>query len=587
MDVASEKKPVGGGVSSSTSATADDATTEQHSLEIAKSKTSIGERDHLRSTARRLSQKKNKGHNALAPNGTQEDDDESQQHAIERLPSLSLIQSRVDPPQSLAKEILFITVVCAAQFMTQAGLALGIVPLHIIGESLQIQDAGTLSWFAAGYSLTVGTFILIAGRLGDVYGHRLLFLIGFVWFGVWSLLAGFSVWASPIFFICCRALQGVGPALLLPNALAIFGQTYEPGPRKNMVFSVFGANAPSGFVLSGMFTALLSERVWWPWAYWVMGIACFIFAVAGLLFIPKTPAPIFSDGLSAWTRLDLTGSILGVSGLVLINVAWNQGPVVGWTTPYTYTILIIGCAIFAAFVIIELRVAAPLLPRAIFTEETGFVLGCIVAGWSSFGIFTYYGYQLLQILRGESALLSVVQFIPCTIAGAIAAILTGLYLARAGPAIFMLIAMTAFTVGTILLATVPVGQIYWAQTFLAICIMPFGMDMSFPSGTIILSNAMPKEHQGVAASLVMTVVNYSISIGLGLAGTVESHVNRQGTDLLRGYRGAWYLGIGLSGMGMALAFTFVAAGYIRTSRKERSEEVMEDIERDQSVKEKY
>lgn len=81
--------------------------------------------------------------------------------------------------------------------------------------------------------------------------------------------------------------------------------------------------------------------------------------------------------------------------------------------------------------------------------------------------------------------------------------------------------------------------------------------MSFPSATIVLSNSMPREHQGVAASLVNTLVNYSISIGLGLAGTVESQVNRGGKDVLRGYRGASYMGVGLSGLGVLVALLFV------------------------------
>jgi MFS family permease len=80
--------------------------------------------------------------------------------------------------------------------------------------------------------------------------------------------------------------------------------------------------------------------------------------------------------------------------------------------------------------------------------------------------------------------------------------------------------------------------------------------MSFPAGTLLLSNAMPKEHQGVAASLINTIVNYSISIALGIAGTIEGHINDDGKDLLKGYRGAWYLGIGLAGSGIILSLLF-------------------------------
>ena len=92
--------------------------------------------------------------------------------------------------------------------------------------------------------------------------------------------------------------------------------------------------------------------------------------------------------------------------------------------------------------------------------------------------------------------------------------------------------------------------------------------MSFPAATLLLSNAMPKEHQGVSASLVNTIVNYSISLALGIAGTIEGHVNDGGKDVLKGYRGAWYLGIGLAGSGVILSLLFELDNW-RKSRKER------------------
>jgi hypothetical protein len=106
-----------------------------------------------------------------------------------------------------------------------------------------------------------------------------------------------------------------------------------------------------------------------------------------------------------------------------------------------------------------------------------------------------------------------------------------------------------------------VDQIYWAQIFFCTIVTPFGMDMSFPAATVVLSNAVPKEHQGIAASLVATVVNYGISMGLGFAGTVETHTNNGGgtpADVLKGYRGAEYMGIGLAGLGWIISVIFVA-----------------------------
>lgn len=87
--------------------------------------------------------------------------------------------------------------------------------------------------------------------------------------------------------------------------------------------------------------------------------------------------------------------------------------------------------------------------------------------------------------------------------------------------------------------------------------------MSFPSGTLILSNAMPREHQGLAGSLVSTTVNYSISLGLGFAGTVESNINNGGRDVLRGFRGALYLGIGLAGLGVVVSICFMFVSWRR------------------------
>lgn len=488
--------------------------------------------------------------------------------------SVQQVQSRLDEKKSLISEAAFVGVLCSAQLMTQAGLAQSIAPLHIIGNSFGTSNPGQLSWFAAGYSLTVGTFILIAGRLGDLYGHKLFFVLGFVWYALWSLLAGFSVYSSQIFFDCCRAFQGLGPAFLLPNAIAILGRTYKPGRRKDMVFSFFGASAPGGFVLGAVFSSLFGQLAWWPWAYWVMGIACLLLAVAGFFVIPYSPPPKTATSCNMSQRIDIPGAVTGVIGLILVNFAWNQGPVVGWQTPYTYALLIVGFVLLGVFVFIEKRAKFPLLPFSALTSDAAFVLGCIAAGWSSFGIWIFYAWQFMEVSRGHSPLLSSAQFVPVAISGFCAAMATGFLLSRVAASVVMLFAMTAFTVGGILIATAPVKQIYWAQTFVSIIVMPWGMDMSFPAATIMMSNSMPHEHQGLAASLVNTVVNYSISLGLGFAGTIESQVNDGGADTLKGYRGAWYMGVGLSGLGMFIAVLYALSCFSKSKKMNIEEEYL-------------
>jgi hypothetical protein len=146
-------------------------------------------------------------------------------------------------------EVLFIALLCSTQFVTQAGLLNTLNILHIIGPSLGITSPGVLSWLVAGYSLTIGTFILLSGRCGDVFGYKPMVVLGFVWFGLWNIVAGCSVYVpgngGQVLFIFARVLGGIGPAFLLPNALGLLGATYNQGRKKDMVFSLFGACAPS------------------------------------------------------------------------------------------------------------------------------------------------------------------------------------------------------------------------------------------------------------------------------------------------------------------------------------------------------
>lgn len=482
---------------------------------------------------------------------------------------------------SLMREILLVAVVSMAQFSTQAGVGGTIAILHIIGDDLKITKNGELSWLMAAYSLTVGSFILPAGRFGDVFGYKRMLLIGFSWFSLWTLVAGLSVYSNHVLFNIARTLQGMGPAICLPNGLAVLGSTYPPGRRKNMVFSIFGATAPLGSVLGATFSSLFA-LAWWPWAFFSFAIILAATALAGQLLIPTPPPPPSSTILSktaphkptAWHRirqLDPLGSITGVASLVLIDFAWNQGALVGWQSPYVITSLILGVLLVPTFLYLEARVVSfPLLPPECLTFDIGTILSCVACGWACFGIFLFYIWQFFELLRDATPLLASAWYSTNAVSGAGAAILTGLFLDRVGAPLAMVLALLAYLVGTVLLATAPVRQTYWAQTFLCLVIIPFGMDISFPAATVILSDAVPKQHQGIGASLVNTVVNFSISLGLGFAGVVEAHVNNGGktpADMLRGYRGAWYMGIGLSGLGLVISLLYWIKILLRRGKK--------------------
>jgi MFS family permease len=454
-----------------------------------------------------------------------------------------------------------------AQFCTQAAFMGTLILLRKIGATFNVEDGPRLAWLVAGYSLTVGTFILLSGRLGDVFGYKLLFLIGLAWFSLWSLVAGVSAYSNFTLAVFSRVLQGIGPAICLPNALAIFGVVYPPSHRKAMVFAIFGAVAPIGGVVGGAVASAL-DLVWWPWAQWAMAIWLALLVVLAIFIIPDLPQTTDKTP-STWKEwrivLDLPGSVIGVAALILFNFAFTQSPIDGWKTPVALVPLILGLLLFVVFLYIEFKVSTnPLLPYDAVNADVAFILAAVCLGWASFGVWTLYFTQVMQDIRGLSPLLTAAWFSPVTISGALAAVVTGRLLGpwNVRPPVVMVMALVCFTTGISLTASAPVNQVYWAQNFLAVVIMPWGMDSSFPEATLIVSNAASKEHQGVAASLINTVVNYGIALGVGFAGIVETNIHSKGDHSLEsrmdGYRGGLYMGVGLAGLGVLVAMTFLA-----------------------------
>ena len=455
---------------------------------------------------------------------------------------------------NLPHEVLYVSVLSCAQLLTQAALGTVLVPLHIVGPEIGITNPAELPWTLAAYSLTVGVFIMITGRLGDIFGHKLFVILGYLMFSIFSLLTGMAGYINNgIYFHIMRAFQGIGPTMLLPNAVALLARAYPIGLRKSVVFSIFGATAPAGFILGALFGSLFAELIWWPWAHWALAICCYVLAVFTYLVVP----PELSRAVHPTGKTDVFGAILGVTGLILFIFCWNQGPVVGWHTPYIYGVLIISIVVIASFVVVEMKTKEPIMPLSIWSVA-GFpgVLGCMALGWSSFGVFIYYIVQFLQNIHHASPLITTAMLTPLVIFGFVATITVSQLYGRV-PAHYLLMAsMIFFCIGNILIATAPPDQTYWAQVFVATVLTPFGMDISFPAASLVISNRMPVHQQGVAASMLNTAINWSISLGLGIAGTIESEMIKRQKTTLEGYRYALYTGTGLSALGVLVALLF-------------------------------
>ena len=484
------------------------------------------------------------------------------------------------PHLPFSREVVLVVTVCSAQALVQASLAQGILPDGVIARSFGVGKADS-TWGPAAYALTsgqegsftnlktadtdatlIGTFMLPAGRIGDMYGHRRCFIGAYVWFSFSfsSLMTGLSVYSrSFIFYSVCRGLQGVASAMLVPCALAILGSIYKEGPRKNLVFSFYAAGSPVGFTIGSIFSALLAQLAWWPWMFYLTAIVCCGLGVISFFAIPKLPADLYreerqdsSTGKSWRKDFDWLGGLTGLAGLVLFNVAWNRAPAAGWNAPDVIVTLILGTTLFVTFLFVEHKQKQPLIPVNKLSKEAALVLATTALGWSSFGVLIFYLINFTLNLRGDSLLGTAAQIVPVPFAGFAASYLNSFLLSRGLlPADILAFSLIWFTLGSVLLATMPVDQIYWKQAFWIYVLSPFGMDLSFPSATLVMSQLVPPDRQGIAASLVATVVYYSQSIGLGIAGTVQVHV--AGADTLRGYCGAFYTGIGLSCFGFLTA----------------------------------
>lgn len=152
--------------------------------------------------------------------------------------------------------------------------------------------------------------------------------------------------------------------------------------------------------------------------------------------------------------------------------------------------------------------------------------------------------------------MAVAQKVPVAPIGLACAMSVPFVLQRIRVAWVMFAAMLAFLVGTLFLATAPVGQTYWINTFLSIIIMPLAMNWSYPAGSVIISSAVPQKSQGIAASLISTMVNYSISLGLGMAGSIERYVGENDGSLVA-WRSALWFGVALNVLGLIISSLFI------------------------------
>ncbi|SSD61947.1 related to Aminotriazole resistance protein [Saccharomycodes ludwigii] len=458
---------------------------------------------------------------------------------------------------SAIKEYLFIMTAMLTQVLNQSGTTQTLTLFNVLSKSFNSSTQQS-SWLMASFPLVSGSFILISGQLGDIYGLKKVLMFGYVTICIWALIAGLSMYAhNSEFFIVCRAFQGFGIAFILPNVMGIVGNIYLPGTqKKNMVISLIGACAPIGATCGTFWSGLIAHYSSnWAWTFYAYSILSFLCLIAVIFCVPSN-IPKNTRNI----KMDWIGSFIGVVGLILFNFVWNQAPIVGWNQAYCIALLIIGFVFIILFFIYELKFAQyPLIPKAIFhNHRLLLILTAVFLGWGSFSNWMFYYVNILLNLRHYSTLWTGGTYFVFFIFGFSAALIVGFTIKRINPSILLFFSMCAFTTGSAMLSVVPVHQNFFRMTFGMMIILSFGMDFSFPSSSIVLSDELPRANQGMAGSLVNTMINYGMSLFLGFGTTVEAEVRKKHPDdVLLGYRAALYFSTGLAGLGICVAAVYM------------------------------
>ena len=440
---------------------------------------------------------------------------------------------------------LILAVVIAAAFLDVVDFSVVQVALPTIQREF-LAPLAESQWVTGVYGLTLAGFLMVSGRAGDVYGQKRLFLFGIVLFTVSSLSAGLA--PSLLSLVVSRAIQGIAAAMTTATALAILAATFPEGKERNRAFGVLVSILSAGFAAGSIAGGILTAAFGWRS---VMFVNVPIGAVATILaqrFIAR------NGPRAASKRLDIPGAVTVTAGLILLVYAFTIAATDGLFTMQAALPLGLSVLILAAFLAIEYRSKAPLMPLAFLrrrTTLTANVLSLVVS--SSAGaliVLTVY----LQGVLGYSPLDAGLAFLP---AAAIFFFVGGWgsswLMNRIGLKRVLIISTAFVTLGLAMLAPLPVaagylgilpGTILWS----------LGASIGFPALAIAgLSGTKPGE-EGLASGLIQTSQRLGFPLGLSLVLTVASTFDPQLG--LTGFRYAFLSAAVLSAVGLGIALRF-------------------------------
>ncbi|KAE8370382.1 major facilitator superfamily domain-containing protein [Aspergillus caelatus] len=426
---------------------------------------------------------------------------------------------------SIWSELTFAFSIVMSQILAEYYISGSNVLVPTLVKELHIPEASVV-WPSTALSLVVTSTLLIFGRLGDMYGGYVVYLAGAGWLAASSILAGFSqTW---LMLIICRALQGFALAAFLPSGIMILGSTYRPGPRKNLIFSVYGACAALGFFAGIFFSGLCSQFLSWRWYFFIGAILSAVTFISSYFSVPSD----FAERKKANVKMDWAGCCLSVPGAVLLvfSIAESSYAPQGWKTPYIPVCFSLGVIFLGLMVYVEGWVVKdPLLPGDLFAVKylTPLVIALLCL-YGSLGIYFLYAVLYMSDVMGAGPLQIVAWTVPMAVGGLILATAGGFIMHKVSGTLLMVISCIGYAGAGLFFAVIPEGGIYWGFVFPAMICGTVGIDISFNISNIFITTHMPKAKQGLAGALINCTLHFGIAIFLGFADIVKSETEHLG-----------------------------------------------------------
>src|ERR1700683_1961895 len=371
-------------------------------------------------------------------------------------------------------------------------------------------------WVVTAHSLPVGGLRRLGGRLSDLVGRRRMLIIGLIGFALASALGGAAT--SFAILVIGRGAQGAFGAMLAPAALSTLTTTFTDPAERGKAFGVYGAIAGAGGAVGLLLGGGLTEYLSWRWCLYVNVVFSLVAVTAAVRLLRNQP---HDPGV----RLDPPGTVLVVAGLIGVVYGLSEAETKGWGAPLTIALLVAGVALLVAFVLVERRVAHPLLPLRIVLDRFrgGAYLAIGLSATGMFGIFLFLTYYL-QLILAYSPVKTGLAFLPM-IAAVIASSTTssGLLMPRLGPRILVPTGMVIAAGGLVILATqLSVSASYLASILPALLVVGVGLGVVFGCGVNTATYGAAPADAGVASATANNCPQGGGSIGTALLNTIAA-----------------------------------------------------------------